>query len=146
MDYFFIDENFDKIYRKEENMFAIFGFFASLAIIISALGLIALSSFTAEQKTKEIGIRKVLGASIPGLALSLSKNFLLLVLIANVIAIPAAYYGMSRWLQSYAYRIEMSAGIFIASALLAFIIALLSVAYQAIKAASANPVKSLRYE
>lgn len=146
MEYYFLDENFDKIYKKEENMFAIFGYFASLAIIISCMGLIALASFTAEQKTKEIGIRKVLGASVPGIALSLSKNFLLLVLLANIIAIPAAIYGMNKWLQNFAYRIELSVWLFITSALLAFLIALLSVAYQAVKAASANPVKSLRYE
>jgi putative ABC transport system permease protein len=146
MEYYFLDENFDKIYRKEENMFAIFGYFASLAIIISCMGLIALASFTAEQKTKEIGIRKVLGASVPGIAVSLSKNFLLLVLLANIIAIPASIYGMNKWLQNFAYRIELSVWLFIASALLAFIIALLSVAYQAVKAATANPVKSLRYE
>ncbi len=145
-DRFFLDDNFDKLYQKERNMLSIFGYFASLAIIISCMGLFSLASLIAEQKTKEIGIRKILGASVPGIAGLLSVDFLKLVLISNIIAIPAAYYGMTKWLENFAYRIDISFWFFVIAATGALIIASVTVSYQAVKAATANPVKSLRYE
>jgi putative ABC transport system permease protein len=108
--------------------------------------LFGLSAFTAERRTKEIGIRKALGASVSGIILMLSKEFTKWVLAANIIAWPIAYYAMNRWLQNFAYRVNISLGIFILAALLAFIIALLTVGYQAVKSARANPINSLRYE
>jgi putative ABC transport system permease protein len=145
-DHFFLDDNFDKIYQKERNMLSIFGYFAALAILISCMGLFSLASLMAEQKTKEIGIRKILGASVPGIAALLSVDFLKLVIISNIIAIPIAYYGISKWLENFAYRIDVSFWIFLIAAIAALVTAFVTVSYQAIKAASADPVKSLRYE
>lgn len=119
-------------------------FFAILAIFISCLGLFGLASFLAEQRTKEIGIRKVLGATVAGLWQMLSKDFVLLVLISCFIAAPIAYYLLNNWLQHYDYRTEMSWWIFAAAGLSSIIIALMTVSYQAIKAALMNPVKSLK--
>jgi len=117
-----------------------------LAIFITCLGLFGLASFTAEQRTKEIGIRKALGASVSGIILLLSKEFTKWVLVANIIAWPVAYLAMNRWLQNFAYRIDIGLGTFILAGVLALVIALLTVGYQAIKAARANPVDALRYE
>ena len=116
------------------------------AILIACLGLFGLTSFTVEQKTKEVGIRKVLGASISGICLLLSREFIKWILLANIIAWPIAYYAMSRWLQGFAYRTNMEAWIFALSAGLALLIALLTVSFQSIKAAVADPIDSLRYE
>jgi putative ABC transport system permease protein len=145
-DYTFLDESFDRKYKAEEKLNKIFTYFTILAIFIACLGLFGLASFTAEQRTKEIGIRKALGAKISGIILLLSKESTQWVLLANIIAWPIAYVAMNRWLQNFAYRINISLGIFILAALSALIIALLTVGYQAIKAARANPVDSLRYE
>jgi putative ABC transport system permease protein len=145
-DYTFLDEAFDRKYKAEEKLGKIFSYFTLLAIFIACLGLFGLASFTAEQRTKEIGIRKALGASITGIIMLLSKEFTKWVLLANIIAWPIAYVAMNRWLQNFAYRINMGLGTFILAALLALIIALLTVGYQAIKTARANPVESLRYE
>jgi putative ABC transport system permease protein len=145
-DYTFLDESFDRKYKAEEKINKIFTYFTLLAIFIACLGLFGLASFTAEQRTKEIGIRKALGAAISGIILLLSKEFTKWVLVANIIAWPIAYVAMNRWLQNFAYRINISLGIFILAALSAFVIALVTVGYQAIKAARANPVESLRYE
>jgi putative ABC transport system permease protein len=145
-DYFFLDESFDQQYQADEKLVVIFSHFTFLAIFVACLGLFGLASFTAEQRTKEIGIRKALGASVSGIILLLSKQFTKWVLAANIIAWPVAYVAMNRWLQNFAYRIDIGLGIFILAALLAFVIALLTVGYQAIKAARANPVNSLRYE
>jgi putative ABC transport system permease protein len=117
-----------------------------LAIFISCLGLFGLAFYLTEQRTKEIGIRKVLGASVPKIVTMLSKEFTKWVLIANIIAWPVAYYFMDKWLQNFAYRTGLKIGTFLLSGTLAFMIALLTVSYQTIKAASANPVDSLRYE
>ncbi|MBN1273572.1 MAG: ABC transporter permease [Candidatus Aminicenantes bacterium] len=144
--YFFIDERFDQLYRAEEKLARIFGYFSLLAVFIACLGLFGLASFLAERKTKEIGIRKTLGASVTGLAILLSKNFAGSVLLANLFAWPLAFYGMTRWLQNFAYRISLNVFIFILAASVSLAIALLSVSYQAVKAALANPVDSLRYE
>ena len=127
-------------------MSQIFSYFTFLAILIACLGLFGLASFTAEQRTKEIGIRKALGASVSEIIFLLSKEFTRWVLVANIIAWPLAYFAMNRWLQNFAYRINIGIGTFILAALLALVIALLTVGYQAIKAARANPVEALRYE
>ena len=141
-----VDDAFDSMYRAEQRMGKLFNAFTSLAIFISCLGLLGLASFMAEQRTKEIGIRKVLGASAGNIVLLLSREFLLLVGIANVVAWPAAYYFMRQWLGNYAYYAGINLVIFAISGFLALVIALLTVSYQSLKAASANPVDSLRYE
>ncbi|MCB0290042.1 MAG: ABC transporter permease [Calditrichaeota bacterium] len=145
-EYDFLDAHFNGIYKTDLNTGKLFGIFASLAIFIACLGLFGLAAFTAEQKTKEIGIRKVLGASIPGLIALLSKDFIKPVLLANLIAWPLAYWGMRNWLAGFVYHTEMGILVFVAAALLALLIALLTIIYQALKVALANPVKSLRYE
>jgi putative ABC transport system permease protein len=144
--YFFLDDAYDSQYRREEQMKNITFYFSFLAIFIGCLGLFGMASFTAEQRTKEIGIRKVLGASIPGIVGLLAKEFVLLVVIANLIAWPVAYLAMNRWLQSFAYRTGINPLIFVLSAVLALSIALFTVSYQAIRAALSNPVDALRYE
>ena len=121
-------------------------YFAFLAIFISCLGLLGLAAFTAEQRTREIGVRKVLGANVRGIVSLLSKDFIRLVVIAIVIASPLAWYFMHRWLQDFAYRTPISWWIFALAGLLAILIAFLTVSFQAIKAAVANPIKSLRTE
>jgi len=144
--YSFFDDLFEKAYQTEQRMFTIFGSFAFLAIIIACLGLFGLISFATEQRAKEIGIRKVLGASVQGLVGLLMTKFIKWVLMANIIAWPVAYYFMNKWLQNFAYRTNMSIWIFLLSGFAALMIALLTVSYQTIKAATANPVDSLRYE
>ena len=136
----------DKLYQSERNMGRIFLYFALLAIIISCLGLFGLVSFIAESRTKEIGVRKVLGASTPGVVSMLIREFSVWVLLANIIAWPLAYYAMHQWLQDFAYRIDITWWVFVLSGITALTIALATVGFQAIKAAVANPVKSLRYE
>ncbi len=145
-DYEFVDKTYEKIYESETTLGKIFNSFALLAIIISCLGLLGLISYIAELRTKEIGIRKVLGASIGGIVFSLSKEFIIWILFANLIAWPVAYYFMDKWLQDFAYRISLSWWIFIFAGCIALAIALVTISFQAIKAATANPVKSLRYE
>ena len=145
-EYYFLDESFDKLYRSEERVETIFKFFTLLAIMISCLGLFGLITFTAERRRKEVGIRKVLGATVSNIVLHLSWEFIILTLIANLIAWPVAYIAMSKWLQSFAYRTQISISVFILSALIALVIALLTVCYQSVKAALANPVHSLKYE
>ena len=124
----------------------IFLTFSFLAIFVACLGLFGLASFTAEQRTKEIGIRKVLGASVSSIVQLLSREFVKLVGVANLIGWPIAYYAMDRWLQDFAYRIDLGIGMFILGGVLALAIALLTVGYQAVKAATANPVDALRHE
>ena len=141
-----LDEAYDNLYKSEIRLNIFFLLFTLIAIIISSLGLFGLASFTAERRTKEIGIRKVLGASVPSIVIFISKGFTKWVLLANIIAWPVAYYFMNKWLQNFAYRIDLSVWIFILSGLAAFGIALLTVSYQSIKAATSNPVDSLRYE
>ncbi len=144
--YTFINEEFDKIYRTEIRFRDIFGYFAGLAIIISCLGLFGLSSFMAEKRTKEIGIRKVLGASAGGIAVLLAKEFTKWVIVANAIAWPLAYLTMNEWLHGFAYRAKMGIGIFLISGGLALIVAWLTVGYQSVRAALTDPVDCLRYE
>ncbi|WP_259015974.1 ABC transporter permease [Emticicia fluvialis] len=145
-DYKFIDQEFGKKFAAEERVGKLASFFAVLAIFISCLGLFGLASFVAEQRTKEIGIRKVLGASVSNLWTLLSRDFVLLVLISCVIAIPIAYYFLNEWLQKYEYRTEVSWWIFAVSGFGALAITLLTVSFQAIRAALMNPIKSLKSE
>ena len=144
--YHFLDDDFDRQYRAEEQWEHVVTYAALFALLIACLGLFGLAAFTAERRTKEIGIRKTLGASVPGLAAFLSKDFLKLVLLANVLAWPVAYLLLNQWLARFAYHIDISWGIFLIAGLTALGIALVTVSYQAIKAALADPVKSLRYE
>ena len=145
-DYKFADAEYAVKFAAEERIGKLAGLFAVLAIFISCLGLFGLASFVAEQRTKEIGVRKVLGASVINLWRLLSKDFVMLVIISFLIATPPAYYFMDKWLQNYQYRTEFSWWIFAAAGIGALIITLLTVSCQAIKAALANPVKSLRTE
>jgi putative ABC transport system permease protein len=145
-EYKFLNEFFDRQYRSDIKTAEIFGLFTFLSIFISCLGLIGLSSLMITHKTKEIGIRKVLGASVPDVIKLVSKEFMKLVLLANLIAWPVAYYFMNNWLQDFAYRINISWWIFFISGGIALVIALITISFQAIKAATANPVKSLKYE
>jgi ABC-type antimicrobial peptide transport system permease subunit len=145
-EYFFLDDKFDRIYKSEQRLGKLFSYFAILAIFISCLGLFALASFMAEQRTKEIGVRKVLGASIISITALLSKEFLKWVMLANIIAWPIAYYFMKKWLDNFAYRTSIGIEVFFLSGLIALGIAQLTVSYQAIKAALSNPVKTLKYE
>jgi putative ABC transport system permease protein len=144
--YTFMDADFNKIYTAEQQTGKLFITFAVFAIFIGCLGLFGLVTYAAEQRTKEIGVRKVLGASVGGIVAMLSKDFAKLVLIASVIAFPVAWWAMHKWLQSFAYRINISWWIFIVAGAAAILIALITVSLQAIKAAIANPVKSLRTE
>lgn len=144
--YSFLEEAIDSYYRKDKTMGLVFRLSSLLSIILACLGLFGLAMFTAEQRTKEIGIRKVLGASVPNIVFFLSKEFTKWVLLANIIAWPTAYFAMNKWLQNFAYRINIGIWTFILSAILALVISLLTVSSQSIKAALADPVKSLRYE
>lgn len=144
--YNFVDDNYNAKFQAEERIGNLTGIFAILAVIISCLGLFGLASYTAEQRTKEIGIRKVLGASVPGLWRLMSRDFVLLVVVASVLAAPIAWYLLSNWLQAYTYRTSIDWWIFVAAIGGAIVVTLATVSYQAIKAASANPVKSLRTE
>lgn len=145
-DFTFLDENFDRLYKAENRQGTLFTTFSCLAIFIACLGLFGLSAFTINQRVKEIGIRKVLGASVGTIVQLISKDFLKLVVIAAVIAFPIAWYAMKTWLQDFAYRVDINWWIFIAAAIIAVLIALVTISFQAIKAAIANPVKSLRTE
>ncbi|WP_288426718.1 ABC transporter permease [uncultured Spirosoma sp.] len=142
----FLDEQYDRQYRADDRFGQLFGFFTLLAVLVSCLGLLGLVTFTAQQRKKEIGVRKVLGASVTSIVALLSRDFLKLVFIAIVVASPIAWYAMHQWLQDFAYRIDISWWIFALAGLLAVGIALLTVSFQSIKAALVNPVKSLRSE
>ena len=142
----FYDERFASMYRTEENLASLVSIFSILAVVISCMGIFGLSVFQSEQCVKEIGIRKVHGASILDIVTMLTKDFTMWVFIANIIAWPVAYYFMNKWLQDFAYRIEISWWVFVLSGGLALVIALLTVSFQAIKAATKNPVEALRYE
>lgn len=142
----FLDEQFERIYRDEHRTGKIFGYFTLLGIFISCLGLFGLASFLAEQRTREIGIRKVLGASVPGVILLFLKEFSKWIVLSNLIAWPAAYIAMNKWLQNFAYRTGVNIETFILSGLLALVIALSTVSYQSIKSANTNPVEALKCE
>jgi putative ABC transport system permease protein len=144
--YTFVDEFLNTLYHSEEVVSNIFKYFSLLAILIACMGLFGLSVYSAELRVKEIGVRKVLGATIPNIILLLSKEFTKWVFVACLIALPLAYYAMSRWLENFAYRTSISMGIFVLSALIAGLIAVFTISYQSIKAALSNPIDSLRYE
>ena len=144
--YSILDESYKETYRTEQKMGSILSIFAFLTIFVACLGLFGLVTYTAEQRFKEIGIRKVLGSSIPQIVGLLSKDFLKLVLISFLIAFPLCFYLMNKWLQEFAYRIEVDWPVFALAAIITFVIAFLTIAYKSIKAATVNPVKSLRTE
>ncbi|MDB4901473.1 MAG: FtsX-like permease family protein [Mucilaginibacter sp.] len=145
-DFTFLDTKFEQLYRSEQQQGNLFTIFSFIAIFIACLGLFGLSAFTITQRVKEIGVRKVLGASVPQIVIELSKDFLKLVLIATIIAFPIAWYSMSKWLHDFAFRINISWWIFVIAGVLALLIAFATISFQSIKAALANPVKSLRSE
>jgi putative ABC transport system permease protein len=146
LEYQFLDDHFTEVYRADMQVSRMVGILAALAIFISCLGLFGLASYSAERRIREIGIRKVMGASVRSIVLLLSRHFIRLVLIANLIAWPLAFWAIHRWLQDYAYRIDISWWVFVAAGVAALLIALVTVSLLAIKAALANPVKSLRTE
>jgi putative ABC transport system permease protein len=141
-----LDDNFDQLYESENRLGEIFGSFTILAILIASLGLFGLAAFTSNQRTKEVGIRKVLGASVRSITFLLSKDFMRLVTIAFVISIPAAWYLAINWLQEFAYRTTLDWTLFAVAALLMILVTNAAIAYQSIKAAVANPVNSLKVE
>jgi putative ABC transport system permease protein len=145
-DYTFLDDNFAQLYQSEQRQESIFTLFACIAIFIACLGLFGLSAFAISQRVKEIGIRKVLGADVTSIVTLLSKDFLKLVLIAAVIAFPAAWLAMHKWLEDFAYRINMPWWIFLVAGIVAAIVAFVTISFQAVKAATSNPVKNLRTE
>ena len=145
-EYAFMDDDFETLYDNETAFASIFNHLTFLAIFIAVMGLFGLSAFAAEQRTKEIGIRKVLGAKVSQIVFMLSKEFILLVMVAFIFAIPVAWMGAGRWLDTFVYRIDLGWGIFIFSAIAATLVALLTVSWQSLKVALSNPVKSLKDE
>jgi putative ABC transport system permease protein len=145
-DYNFLDSEFDALYRSEKRMGTVFSIFTILSIFVACLGLFGLAAYTAERRTKEIGVRKILGASVQNLVALLSKDFIKLVVVAAIIAFPIAWWSMNKWLEDFAYRITIGWWIFMLAGVIALLIALFTVSFQAIKASVANPVKSLRTE
>lgn len=145
-DYEFMDEHIAKWYKQENKVFTAFKIFSSLAILIGCLGLYGLVAFAAVQRTKEVGIRKVLGASMLDIAGLFAKEFFILIALAFLIAVPIAYYSMHNWLENFAYHVGIGKGIFLVAVGISFLIAAVTISFQAIKAALANPVKSLRTE
>ncbi len=142
----FVDDNLNNLYLEDQKVGQLVGTFALLTILVACLGLFGLAAFTAEQRTKEIGVRKVLGASVRSIILLLSKEFAKLVLIANVIAWPVAYFAIDDWLQNFAYRVDVAWWVFALAGVATLLIALGTVGYQALRAALSNPVEALRYE
>jgi putative ABC transport system permease protein len=145
-DYYFLDSNFNQQYQKDERLNKIIAYFTIFAIVVACLGLYAMASFMAEQRFKEIGIRKTLGASVGGIVVLISRDVTKLILIANLIALPIAYIILHRWLESFAYRTGISVVTFVLSAVTVFVIGYSTIAYQSIKAALLNPVDAIRSE
>jgi putative ABC transport system permease protein len=145
-DYHFVDDDYNKLYNSEMRLGTVMNVFASVAILMACLGLFGLSAYSAQQRVKEIGIRKILGAKLFGIAVLLSKDFLALVAVAFAIAVPVSWWAMAQWLQGYEYRITVNVWVFVAAGAATVFITLATVSYQALKAAFANPVKSLRSE
>jgi len=146
IDYQFLDDHFTEVYRADAQVSRMVGILAILAILISCLGLFGLASYSAERRVKEIGVRKVMGASVQNIVALLSRHFIKLVFIANLIAWPLAWWVLHRWLQDYAYRVAISWWVFVLAGVVALLIALMTVSILAVKAAVSNPVKSLRSE
>ncbi|HEY0769429.1 MAG TPA: FtsX-like permease family protein, partial [Sphingobacteriaceae bacterium] len=145
-EYSFLDQEFDKQYAAEERFMTVFSIFATLAIVIACLGLYGLANFMAEQRTKEVGVRKVLGASVSNILALLMKDFVKLVLVAFVVSVPFAYFGMNRWLDAFPYRQEISPFLFVITGVAVLAITVAVISYQSIATATTNPVKSLRSE
>jgi putative ABC transport system permease protein len=145
-DYFFLDDFFNRQYQKDKKFSKVFSLFSTLAILVACLGLFGLSSFSALQRTKEIGIRKSLGASIQNIVFLLSKEYLILILLSNAIAWPVTFLVMDNWLNGFANRIDIQLSVFIISALTLIVIALITVGYKTIQTAKSNPINALRYE
>jgi len=144
--YHFLDEDYNRLYQAEQRISELFGVAAGLAIILACLGLFGLAAFTTVQRTKEIGIRRVLGAKVSSITLLVAKNFLQLVGIAIIIAIPLAWWAGNKWLQDFAFRIPVQAYVFVATAIVTVTVVLCTVGYHAVRVAWMNPVKSLRTE
>ncbi len=145
-EYFFLDEHFAEQYKADQQFGQTFGLFAGLAIFVSCLGLLGLAAFVTNKRTKEIGIRKIVGANLPNILLLLTRDFIQPVLISFLIAVPVTWYLLQKWLENYAFRIPIEPWMFILPALLILVIALLTISTQTMKAASANPANSLRTE
>jgi len=146
IEYFFLDDDFNRQYQAEVRFGQVFTAFAALAIFISCLGLFGLAAFTAQQRTKEIGVRKIVGASVSSIVLLLCRSFIRLIVLAILLASPFTYFGMNRWLQSFAYRVDIHWSVFLLTGAAALLVMWLAIGFQSIKAAMANPVKALRYE
>jgi putative ABC transport system permease protein len=146
MEYFFLDQDYDRQYRAEERIVRILSVFTIVAIFVACLGLFGLTAFATRQRIKEIGVRKVLGASVADILVLLAKEVMILVLVAVLVAMPLAFYAMSHWLESFAYRTDVGLFTFIGAGGLALVIAWLTVGYQSFRAALANPVVSIRNE
>ena len=142
----FFDEQYEAMYRAEQQMEIILKIFTAFAIFVACLGLFGLSTFMTQQRTKEIGIRKVLGADVPNIIFTLSKDFTKWIIIANIIACPLAYYIINKLLQNFAYRIDMGTGVFAVTIVSSILIAIVTISFQTIRAASSNPVDALKYE
>ena len=142
--YHFLDDNFNRIYHAEQQTAGIFGTFSSLAIILACLGLFALAAYTTVQRAKEISIRKVLGAGVREIVLLITGDFIKLVVISSLIAFPVAWFSASNWLQQFAYRIDIRGWVFVFAGIIAVFVAMISISFQAVRAANVNPVKSLQ--
>jgi putative ABC transport system permease protein len=145
-EYSFLDKDYESLYRSEQRMGNVFSTFTLLSILVACLGLFGLSVYTAERRVKEIGIRKILGASVQSVVTLLSKEFLKLVVLSAIISFPIAWWVMDKWLDDFAYRAPMDASVFLVAGLLAIVIALLTVSFQAVRAATRNPARSLKAE
>jgi putative ABC transport system permease protein len=145
-EYHFLDDTYEALYKSEQRTASVFTTFSAMAILLACLGLFSLTAYAVVQRTKEIGIRKVLGANISDVVFLLSKDFLMLVGIAIIIASPIAWWAMHKWLQDFAYRINIALWIFFAAGAMTLVIALITISVQAVKAALMNPVKSLKAE
>jgi putative ABC transport system permease protein len=145
-EYYFLDEYYNRQYKSDELFGTVFAIFSFLAILVTSLGILGLSSFMVAQRTKEIAIRKVMGADVTGIVLFLSRGFLMLIMISFIVAFPLAYYGINYWLQSFAMRTDLSVGLFLMPLLLVIMITGLTICVHVIKAALSNPVLSLRDE
>lgn len=144
--YYYLDDSFNALHKADERFEVLFSWLTGLAIFIACLGLFALIAFVVEQRTKEIGIRKVMGASVTHIAMLIYKDFLKVIMVALAIASPVAWYFMNRWLEGFAYHIEISWWVFGMAGILAFLIAFITISYQSVKASLMNPVNSLKME
>jgi putative ABC transport system permease protein len=145
-EYSFFDDSYNNLFKEESSIGFMFSVFTGLALFIACLGLLGLAAYMSEQRSKEMSIRKVLGATLPQIVVLFSRDLTRLILLSSLLAFPIAYYGMDAWLSTYAYRTPMSASLFIVSSILVLLVAFLTISYQSIKAALVNPVESLKNE